>query len=41
MAVYAMILMIVNDDTVDWLKRTALNIWWQDRPKRRRRRMAV
>jgi len=21
----------LDDDTVDWLKRTALNIWWQDR----------
>jgi len=23
----------LDDFTVDWLKKTALNIWWQDRPK--------
>jgi len=23
----------LDDDTVDWLKRSTLNIWWQDRPK--------
>jgi len=23
--------------TVDWLKTTALSIWWLNRPKRRRR----
>jgi len=22
----------LDDDTVDWLKRTALNIWWQYHP---------
>jgi len=26
----------LDDDAVDWLKRTALNIWWQDRLKGRR-----
>jgi len=26
----------LNDDTVDWLKRTALNIWRQDQLKRSR-----
>jgi len=27
----------LDDDTVNWLKRTALKIWWQGRPKQRRR----
>jgi len=26
----------LDEDTVDWLKTTALNIWWHKRPKRRR-----
>jgi len=27
----------LDDDTVDWHKKTTLNIWWQDWPKQRRR----
>jgi len=30
-------LAVLDDGTVDWLKRTALNIWWHNRPKWRRR----
>jgi len=26
---------------VDWLKRAALKIWWQDRPKQRRRTRSI